>query len=240
MTAVLLRPPSVSLQRTWARARRRAVTLFEVLIVIALIGMLTGSLVLGSGMLVSSRRRAAATFIMTASRLAQGRAAQQGKPHRLVFDLESSSISVEQATSKAVVREPEREEDKAEALEKAAQKEADRVLDGGQAARTGFEPVKELGFTTEEGKQSRHFDGVLIRSVHVAHEDAPRTSGKAYLYFYPTGEAEDAVVQLWTGGEDEGVTVRFSGLTGRSELVPGRAELPEAGADGEISERREE
>src|SRR5688572_14804426 len=77
----------------------RAVTLVEVLIAVALIAILSGAVLVGSGALGSSRERAAATLVMSAVRLGLARANTTGRPARLVFDLDAHKLTLEETSS---------------------------------------------------------------------------------------------------------------------------------------------
>ena len=77
-------------QRLGARASRRrpragsrAMTLIEVLIVMALIALMLGTMVVGSGQLVSSRLRHSSTMISGAIRVGFARASASSKTVRL-------------------------------------------------------------------------------------------------------------------------------------------------------------
>jgi general secretion pathway protein H len=81
--------------------------------------------------------------------------------------------------------------------------------------------------------------GVEIISVQTDHDDEARTTGRAYLYFFPGGTTERASVQLKRRGDDTGMTITVSGLTGRAKVERGRVDLAPPRSDGEASEREE-
>ena len=72
------------------------------------------------------------------------------------------------------------------------------------------------------------------------HDDEPRTSGKAYLYFFPGGSTERAAVQLKRKGDDTGLTVTVSGLTGRAKVERGHVDLPPPRTDVDERETDEQ
>ena len=55
---------------------------------------------------------------------------------------------------------------------------------------------------------SRSQRGITFRSVQTAHDDAARTSGRAYLYFWPGGQTERAAIQLRIGDSIDGRSTR--------------------------------
>jgi general secretion pathway protein H len=227
------------------RARRRGLTLVEVLISIALAAVLTGAIVFGSGMFSSSRERAAATLIVTGVRIGLTRANGSGKPTRMVFDLDKNRVLLEEASSSVMLREKEEGEstgggaEAANLVEKKAREDAERILEGPRAPRPRFKPIKQIGFNDESAEGRELGKGIEFRQVQTDHDGEPRKEGRAYLYFWPGGVTERAVVQLKRSDGGEGLSIVVSPLTGRAKIQKGRVELPEPPADGEISEREE-
>ena len=211
-------------------------TLVEVLIVVALIAMLTGAVVFGSGMLSGSRQRAAATLVMSSVRLAMTRANAKGKPVRLVFDLQEHRVLLEESSGR-MLRDSSVAggAEAATEAEERARKEADRILEGPKAPRPRFTPVAEYG---SEGKPLG--ERIRFRQVQTQHDEEPISDGRAYLYFWPGGGTERAAIQITRQGDDEGLTVMVSPLTGRAKIEPGNVALPESRFDDEEYSEREE
>ncbi len=229
-------------------------TLVEVLIAVALIAILSGAVLVGSGALGSSRERAAATLVVSAVRLGLARANTTGRPARLVFDLDANKLTLEETSSLVLAREKgeDVEGDEAEdeagqdskdavaELENAAELEAKGIIDGPRAPRPEFSAVQQFKADSEDAEDGRALGkGVAFRAVQTEHDASERTRGRVYLYFWPGGETEHAVVHLGRD-DDEGLTVVVSALTGRAKIEKGKVELPEPRADGQISERDEE
>jgi len=223
------------------RRSQRGLTLVELLIVIALIAVLTGTVMMGPGMLEGSRLKSAATLIVSGVRLGLTRASTTGKPTRLSFDLDNGKVTLEEASSSVVLREHTKDAssgaEPATDLEKKAHAEADRILDGVHTARPSFKPVPGFVASADESGPARSLgNGVEFISVQTDHDDEPRTSGHAYLYFFPGGTTERASVQLKRRGDDTGMTVTVSGLTGRAKIERGRVDLTPARSDGDDRE----
>jgi general secretion pathway protein H len=218
-------------------------TLLEVLLVVALIGLLAGAVALGTGASSGARQRAAATMIMAGVRQGMTRANTVGRPHRLVFDLDAGRVTLEEAQGRAFARDKtdgEEAPSPGDAAEKAAQAEASRVVEGATVARPEFAPVKDFRSSEEPEPGRRLGKGVRFRSVQTEHDPEPRTSGRAYLYFWPRAGTERAAIQLTREGSETGITVLVSALTGRAKLGSGFVDLPEARSDEGYSEREEE
>jgi general secretion pathway protein H len=219
-------------------------SLIEVLIVVALMGLLAGVVIAGTGFLGGSRLRAGASMVMGAVRLGVSHANASGQPARLVFDFEARRIVLEEARGRFVRSSPhDQEAQKAEAasaqdFEKQANEYARSLLAGPKAPVPRFSPVAALA--GDDGKPGRELDaGVRLLQVQTEHDLEPRTEGRSYLYFWPGGGTEQAAIQLGRGEELDAVTVLVSALTGRAKLQRGRVELEDGRADPELGEREE-
>ena len=215
------------------RLRARGVTLLEVLIVVALIALLAGATVFGSGMLASSRLRGAATLVAAAVRHGLARANTSGKPTRLVLDLDADRVLLEEAIGSRMLREKGKPAGGAEAAteaERAAKAESERILDGPRAQRAMFRPVEAFA---DEASGRELGGSVDLTSVQTEHDSEPVTSGRAYVYFWPGGVTERAHVQLKRAGSSDGLTVIVSALTGRTDVKRGLVDLPEPRSDRE-------
>jgi len=229
------------------------VTLVEVLIAVALIAILSGAVLVGSGALGSGRERAAATLVVSAVRLGLARANTTGRPARLVFDLDANRLTLEETSSLVLAREKDEsvegdETDEEESapkdavteLENEAEAEAKGIIEGPRAPKPEFTAVQQFKADGDESEDGRAVGrGVTFRSVQTEHDASERTRGRVYLYFWPGGETEHAVVHLGRD-DDDGLTVLVSALTGRAKIEKGKVELPEPRSDGQISEREEE
>ncbi|HKY35999.1 MAG TPA: prepilin-type N-terminal cleavage/methylation domain-containing protein [Polyangiaceae bacterium] len=228
------------------KQRQRGLTLIEVVIAIALVALLTGTMLFGRGMLAGSRMKAAATLIVSGVRYGLTRANATGRPARLVLDFDKKQLSIEEASSSLMLREkgqdPSAGATPASSAEAKARAEAERIVEGPRAARPTFSKLSGVSGPIEDLSAGRPLgDGVELVQVRTEHDEDYVREGRAYIYFWPGGTTERAVVQLKKAGDKEtALTVVLSSLTGRAKIEKGAVDFPEPrGFDEEFSEREE-
>jgi general secretion pathway protein H len=226
--------------------RSRGLTMVEMIIAIALIALLSGSLLFGRNMLAGSRMKATATLIVSSVRFGLSRANATGRPARLVLDFDKKLLSVEEAAGSVMLREkgtdPSAGAMPASSAEAKARSEAEKIIEGPRAARPTFGKLKNVSGAVEGLAEGRPFgEGVELVQVQTEHDEEPVNEGRAYIYFWPGGTTERAVVQLKkTGDKETALSIVLSPLTGRAKIEKGAVDFPEPrGTDDELSEREE-
>lgn len=206
------------------RAGARALTLLEVMVVMVLVSLIMGAMVLGSGQMASERLKHTAAMISGAVRVGFLRATATSKSQRLVFDMDEQKLWLEESDLPMLVQSkdtsPTGGAQASTAAERAAAEVNDRILKGPHPPRPAFHAVESLGFSNGSGaKGPRSIErGITFREIQTAHDDAPRFSGRAYLYFWPGGQTELANIQLRIGRSVEDgdtLTLVLSPLTGK-------------------------
>ena len=220
-------------------------TLIEIMIVVALIALLTGTLIFGSGFFSGANRRAAATLIVVGVRKGLAHANTTGKPVRLAIDLEGDRIVLEESSSRVALRkdkdaDEEEERDYSTDLLADAEAAAEKILSGTSAPRASFSPIDVLGQDGESPGRALG-KGVGFVKVQTEHDRDGITEGLAHIYFWPGGVTERAVIQIARKSDESGITVVISALTGRAQIKRGLIDLPEGvgSDDDEFSEREE-
>jgi general secretion pathway protein H len=84
--------------------------------------------------------------------------------------------------------------------------------------RAKFQTFKDAALPVVTMKATKLFD------MYTPRQREPYTTGKAYLYFFPDGHTERAVIRLNDG--DEFYSLVVHPLTGRVEVRPGKYEIP--------------
>lgn len=234
-------PPSAP----FVRRAQRGLTLIEILVVLSLIAVVTGVAMMGSMQLPSARLRGSVTMMTSAIKVAYTRATATSKTVRLVMDLDGRKIWLEESRAPMLVqskdKSPAAGADPVTEAERAAIEDGEKVLKGPEISKPRFKPISAVGFgdslAVKGGKPLGR--GVSFRSVQTSHDDAPRTQGRAYLYFWPGGLTERASVQLHIGeGADEAtLTLAVAPLTGKVTVKAGAVDLELPTDDATASDR---
>jgi general secretion pathway protein H len=240
------------------RASSRGMTLVEVLVVVVIAVIVSVMLVGGSGQLAGARLKHAATALTGAVRVAFTRSTSTSKHLRLVFDIDASTMWLEEADAPMLVTLKDKTgaggADPATEAEKAAIAEGEGILKGPKLARPQFHPVGGISMTADQvtaGKDGAPVGGkgplplprgIKFRSVQSLHDSDPRTAGRAYLYFWPGGLTERSSIQLRIGAsEEDGDTLSLlvSPLTGKVTVKNGPNALVIPLDDRSASERQD-
>jgi general secretion pathway protein H len=217
------------------RSRERGLTLIEIIVVMTLIAVVTGAVLGGSMQLPSSRLRGSITMIASAIKVGYTRATATSRNLRLVMDLDTRKLWLEESDAPMLVQSRDTTgtggADPVTEAERAAVAETDTILKGPRIPKPMFHKIDATGFgDMAEGKGVKSLQrGITFRSVQTAHDDAARTAGRAYLYFWPGGLTERASIQLRIGDSIEDsrtlTLVVASPLTGKVAVKSGPAEL---------------
>jgi general secretion pathway protein H len=234
--------------RSSPRGRSRGLTLIEIIVVISIVAIIMVAAIAGSMQLPSARLRKTATLITSAIKVGYTRATSRSRDMRLVMDLEQQKIWLEETDVPMLVQSKATTSNGgAEAVtesERAALQEADKIVKGPPIRKPSFHAIDTFGFgDAEEGKGGKPLQrGIQFRQVQAAHDDTPRTSGRAYLYFWPGGLTERASIQIRIGQSDEDyqtLTLLVSPLTGKVTVKGGAVELTLPTDDTQASDRQD-
>ncbi len=212
-------------------------TLIEIMVVVAIIGLGAGGAVMGLRSVGKATLKGSAAQMASAIRYCYDRAITTNSYYRMVIDLGSNSYSIEKSDERMLLaREKEKAPGKGIAFDRdALEKERDvketedeqRMRARGQGLGIALEPpprpkrAKFQSFTDATAKK------VVLKKVRLFDVYTPRQresykQGKAYLYFFPDGHTERAIIHL-ADGEDF-YTLLVSPLTGKVEVRKGRIE----------------
>lgn len=201
----------VSLPR---RAKSMGFTLLELLLVIAIVGGLTGIAVSTFSQISNTKIRVATNKLAAALRHSFGYAVSHGRFVRMVLDLEGNRYWVESSDKPIFLASKKREENVDPNALTEEEKEAI------EEAKEEGRPIKERPRYAKDAvvAEIKLDKGLNLRSVFTANQDEVFTTGKAYIHFFPNGFAEPAMVVIGQGESiDDGgaYTLILSPLTGK-------------------------
>ena len=198
--------------------RERGFTLVEVMVVIAIIAVVVGLGARGLRSLAKSDLRESSAHLSGAMRYLFDRASTTGKMHRLVLDMETDQywaevsddrfyIPREAESEQAMRRREDREADEDEEEQKRLDRAAKNYDNSSTPTSSSFDLSKlEVGDFKPKRARFAAFKEVAIkpvklkkakiRSVYTPRLTEPLTSGRAYVYFFPLGQTEPAIITL--------------------------------------------
>jgi general secretion pathway protein H len=235
-------------RRGKARRASRGLSLIEIIVVLAIVAVVMGVAVAGSNQLPQNRLRRTGAMLNSATKVAYSRATATSRNLRLVMDIDGSRIWLEESDAPMLVQSKDTSgtggAEAVTAAERAAREEGDKIVKGVTIAQPSFRKVDTYGFGDDsEDKGTKALQhGITFRSVQTAHDESPKTSGRAYLYFWPGGLTERAAIQIRIGDSDEEyqtMTLLVSPLTGKISIKPGQVELQMPTDDEHASDRQD-
>jgi len=223
------------------RASDRGFTLVEVLIVVTIAAVLSALAIKGLRSLRKADLREASAQLSGAMRYLFDRASTTGKIHRIVIDMETGTYWAEVSDDRFYIPREEtveqlqaREDKEAAEDEEAAQKRerAAREAESGKSAganssfdlsklevadfrpkRARFASFKDLALKPVKLKKAK------VRSVYTPRVTEPLTSGRAYVYFFPLGQTEPAIITLTDPESDDTIySLVVHPITGRVRI----------------------
>jgi prepilin-type N-terminal cleavage/methylation domain-containing protein len=216
------------------RCRQGGLTLIELVIVISLLALIVTIVLPSVANIIGMNLRTTAAEVAGAIRFTYDLAARKNVPFRLVFDLDEQAYWVESASEKYLLdREKTGVSDGR--LDEDAEREKERgrsrrfvdrsYIEGGEM----WQPKGKPSFSSFAGPYTKKKPlptDIFFQDVWVAHQDDRVTAGQAYLYCFPTGMTERAVVHIGDDAEDT-YTLVVEALTGVVKVHPEYVEAEE-------------
>jgi general secretion pathway protein H len=226
-----------------ARAFAAGFTLLEMMLVLGLVALLSASVVGGYRSLTKAELRNSASRLAGAIRYLFDRASTTGKVHRLVFDFDNGKYWAEVSDDRFFMpRERETDESRIkevedienEKREEAEAKERDESFGSSdenayidpsryqptewKAKRARFEPVNEKVVKPVELKK------VKLASLFTPRYAQPVSTGQGYLYFFPLGQTEPAIVHVADEDKQSFFSLLVHPLNGKVKIHGGYVE----------------
>ncbi len=199
----------------------RAFTLFELLITIAIIGIIMGVVVSQMGDILEIDMRKTTSNLSSVIRYLYDKSAAEQAYMRLIFDLEERTYWVE-ATS-----DPLRISTAGEELEVGGPGEKEEGGEEAQAEeKLGEGEVPKIKYPKPSFGQVDSFllkptklpDSVFIRDIFVEHRPSAVEGGKVAIYFFPNGYVEHAIINLTNEDEDYFYSLETNPVSGKVKV----------------------
>ena len=206
-------------------------TLIEIMMVLAIVGLMMGIASYGIGRVRKSDLRGDVAMVATTLRAAYDRATSSGAQHRVTLDLDEETVNVERCEGKPKIyrKTKEVQEETRRALEeqrKALEQTSPEAAAALAEVLGGENPCGRAEGELGKPRALRKKRGIGFEKVFATHLDEAVTEGKVTLNFFPGGLAERAVIQV--ADDDENVfSVYVHPLSGRVEITQGTAEKAE-------------
>ena len=243
-----------------ARGDDHGFTIMEMMVVVAVVGLLIAAATLSLYNILRSDLRSAASKTAGAMRFAFDKATMTGMTIRLAMDLEKGQLWLEGSEQRVTLgkdgvlsegearpegeeedeggggsmlplfglgggsggKEGEEEGEVAPGIDaQQVKKEADFDLAPVERAAAKFKPIK--GMLTKRIKLAK---GIRIDGVATPHDREPREDGMAYVYFFPQGHSEPAIIHI-ANKNDEYYSVVLHPLTGVARVYPCMYRIPD-------------
>lgn len=222
----------------YTRRARRGFSLVEIMVVVAIVGLLLGASVYGFRSIAKSDLRSSSAKLAGAIRYCFDRSVTTGSYFRLVLDIDGNKYWAERSDDRTYLTVgKENSPGKGEALDvQALEKQRDEddaklqemaTSVGGQMVqldpppkpkRAKFQTFKDTTLPQVKLTRAKMFD------VYTPRQREPYIKGRAYLYFFPDGHTERAIVRLRDG--DDFYSLVIHPLTGRVEVLSGKVDIP--------------
>jgi general secretion pathway protein H len=228
-----------------AAHRAAGFTLLEILVALAVVALMFALVIGGARRLARTELRGSAGKLASVVRYLFDRASTTGKIHRLVLDFETGKYWAEVSDDRFLLprdRETDlsRAKDSDEAT-KAAEEEHDKQIEAQRQSDLSAGAATNYDFSryqpTEWKPKRARFDmfqertlkvtqlkGAKLADMFTPRYAGPVTTGKGYLYFFPMGQTEPALIRL---SDPEGKTfysLLVHPLNGRVKVYSGRIE----------------
>jgi hypothetical protein len=214
------------------------VTLIELMVVMVLIALVVGSAAAGFRSLAKSDLRSSAAKMAGAIRYLFDRASTTGRVHRLVLDMDKGRYWAEVSDDRFIMA-------GGRETEESRKKEADKLAKEAEDAKKRSEEKSGLDemqarYRPEEFRPRRarfgtfketvvkpvDLKGTLIADVYTPRLDEPLDVGQGFIYFFPLGMTEAAIVHLTDKKREAVYSLVVHPLTGRVQIKNSYVEPP--------------
>lgn len=185
-----------------------------VLVIVGVLAFLGTNMVSGT---FKSKSRELAWRMASTIRFLYNSAITENKTVRLVFDFESNSYWAEVTSEKFLLDKSGEEVKKEETKTEEAKEQKDEKDENTASVMEPIEPT--FGSMESPYLETRQIaTGVFIKDVYTGHDKEPVTAGRAYIYFFPNGYAEPAVINFKDEADEKHLSVKINPFNGEADL----------------------
>jgi prepilin-type N-terminal cleavage/methylation domain-containing protein len=215
---------------------KRGFTLLEIMIVLIIVAFMA---FIGMNMVSGTFRAKARELswrISSTVRYLYNSAVTENKTIRLALDFESNSYWAEATHERFLL---EKGEDKEKTEKRKAEQEKEEPKKEGSAEITPEDPAgKDEGEGEEKisylepveatfGSVEAPFletrslpSGLYLKDVWTEHDDGAVGGGRAYIYFYPNGTSESAVINFRDEADERHISIKINPFNGEVDISP--------------------
>ena len=195
------------------RVAERGLTLIELMVGMAIIGMLVALVVGGASRLFDADLKEKSSQLASTIRFLYNKAATERVYLRLVLDIDDNSYHVE-ASSEPFQVTRMTEEDLAERKRRLeALARGEKPPEDETPPPNPFSPAESYLL-----KKVSLGDNVLIKDVQTDYTDAKVEEGEIYVYFFPNGYATPAIINLMDADDETNYSLEVLPLSGRVRI----------------------
>jgi prepilin-type N-terminal cleavage/methylation domain-containing protein len=208
-------------------------TLFEIIIAIAVVGLIMGIAVSGMDRYLETEMKAASNKLASTVRYVYNKAATEGLYVRMVFDLSEHTYWVEATTDPVKV---EKQDAGSSARARGGKDKKKDQKEDEDASKTEGDETRTKGMFDEDAnkikpkevvfgaidsfllKPTKLPDGIFFKDIYVEHLIFPADGGKVSIFFFPNGYVEEAVINLRDEGDEINYSLKTNPVSGRVNI----------------------
>ncbi len=219
-------------------SRRAGFTLIELLIVIGIIGVVA-TLGVGSISKTYHSKAKQLTWRMTSMiKYLYNSAITENKTQRLVIDFESNSYWAENTNDKFLLEKSDSKDKKEKKDQKKEEQKKQVSPDSAGTDKSDKDNKDEVNYVepmeaTFGSVESLIIEaktlptGISFKDVWTEEDKQPIGSGRAYVYFFPSGYAEAAVINFKDASDEKHVSLKINPMNGDVDIVQDYRKLEE-------------
>lgn len=201
-------------------------TLLEILIAVAIMALAMGMALSTFGDPFTAQVKKETSHLVATIRYLYNEAAVKNSVRRLVLDIGNQQYWYEEGGEEYFIDQDIKEE---KIWSKKKREKSELEEEGEEGEQSEFARGEE-----DVAKKVILNKGVLLQEVYVSHQEGPLTEGKAYLYFFPHGQTEEALIVFTDEDRKKHFSIIINPITAHARVIPNEVEwdkLDEAGED---------